>query len=700
MTDTTNPGILKLRPLLASTILWLMVVFVMLIAIKCYWVFHPMGPVVFPDEFRYKESAQQIFNRQPYNCGGGAHYPPLYSVSLSLALLSKEYWYEWMLFINALISSSLIFPVYLMSKRLLPPKLSFLPVIMTALLPFHAVYPSLLMSENLFLVLFLWALYFSLIREKRNWFSGAMVGALCACAYMTKYLFLPCIPLLIGLWWLIPLLKGDLKGQRLWQKLQLPALAAVMAGFLIAYFPWLLYAHYSGVSGAGEAMGLVAAVGYREAIASAEIRFSGARTNSPNLNSLLLWFTVYGSYMVLVLAPVLSILCLYFRVLFSKKENIPFREKLFFFSLMVLSIGYFLLAVQHSWGAGYNYPEPQRLLGRYLMHLTPLYLLAAIIALYRISDHISSMRTAFIIPTSLFSLVLVYGAQHILYEQAVWKLPPWFADSTFNSPDSFLYMYRVILWAVLTIILLIGISLIAGRINKVFAARYMLPFVAGLMILLQLRAFNIASARSMNRSSLAIHGRLLAPVFKTDLSKGVKSIALKYDIPGLNDRNLLWSLDFWGIPESSIMMNAMTERTEAIPAAAKQYFLSSMSFDDKPVYAYNDGDIRYYLYNLNWDKIHISAPMLLDFGPHSTKAGKGFNIQSSGQSALWFRTRYATAATVVVFNNNELETTVGNESSVSAIIPDKLLKTPGEYTVFLLDKSQGIRSNSVVFRVE
>jgi hypothetical protein len=53
-----------------------------------------------------------------------------------------------------------------------------------------------------------------------------------------------------------------------------------------------------------------------------------------------------------------------------------------------------------------------------------------------------------------------------------------------------------------------------------------------------------------------------------------------------------------------------------------------------------------------------------------------------------------------VFNNNELETAVGNESSVSAIIPEEFLKTPGEYPLVLLDKSQGIRSNAVVFRVE
>jgi hypothetical protein len=156
---------------------------------------------------------------------------------------------------------------------------------MVALLPFHAVYPSLLMSENLFLLVFLFALYFSLIREKRCWFSGMLVGVFCALAYMTKYLFLPSIPLLIGLWWLIPLIKKDLKGKSIWQKLQLPDLAAVTAGFLVIYTPWLIYAQYLGMS-VGKATGLQFAGSYGKAISSAEFHFLGDATKMPNLDSL------------------------------------------------------------------------------------------------------------------------------------------------------------------------------------------------------------------------------------------------------------------------------------------------------------------------------------------------------------------------------------------------------------------------------
>lgn len=596
MTDKTNPGSPALRFLFASTTLWLIVTFVMLVGLKCYWVFNSTGPVVFGDEFFYKDHAQRLVNGQPY--GHGAQYPPMYPLSLSLALLSKEHWYESMLFINALLSSSILFPVYLLSRRMLRGKVLFLPVIMAALLPFHAVYPSLLLSENLSLSLSLSAVYLALICEKRNWLSGALVGVFSAGAYMTKYLFLPSIPLLLGLWWLIPLLNKDLEGTSIRQKLQLPALAAVTTGFLILYSPWLLYAHYSGLS-VRAAMGLSLAADYSKAIAGADIRFSGARTDVPNLGSLVLWVTAYGSYMVLVLAPLLSILCLYVRLWLSKKADIPFREKLFVSSLIVLSIGYSLLALQHSWGADFNYPEPQYLLGRYLMHLTPLYFLAVVIALDRLRNHIGSMRATFVLVTSLSSVILVYVAQRVLYEQAVWKLPPSFAGSTFNSPDSFIYRKHVALWAVLVIIAAIGIGFMAGRMNKMFATRYMLPFVAGLLILFQLGAFYMVCKSTMTHGGLRLHGRLLAPVFRTDLNNGVESIAVKHDIPGLSGRYLLWSLYFWLAEgtESKIMVNAMSERAGNIPATAKQYFLSSVYSGDVYAYAYNVDGTRYYLYN-------------------------------------------------------------------------------------------------------
>jgi hypothetical protein len=704
LSEHSNSTSLPIRFLYLPLSAWLLILFSLLVFLKTCWIFfYSTGPVVYGDEFFYKEQAYQIFHRQLY-VGSlyGLPYPPLYPVSLSLAFLSKEHWYEWMLFINALLSSAIIFPAYLISKRLLPGKVCFLPVIMVALLPFHAIYPSLLMSENLFLVLFLFVIYFSLIRERRGWFSGMLVGVFCALAFMSRYLFLPSIPLLIGLWWLIPLLKKDLKGKSIWQKLQLPDLAAVAAGFLVIYTPWLLYAHYSGISG-GRAMGLHLAGSYGKAISSAEFNFSGAAIKRSNLDTLVLWVTAYSSYLVFVLAPFLGIVYLYFRLWFSKKEDISFREKLFFFSLIALSIGYFLLAVQHSWGAGYNYPVPQYLLGRYLMHLTPLYFIAAVVALYTLSKHISSFKCSSIFIISLVTVILVWAAQRILFEQVVWKLPEWFACIKYTSPDSFIYGKQVALWAVLSIIVLINISLFAGWRNKEFSQRFMVQMIAGLLIFFQFSAFCAIYLSTMTHKVWMIHPRRVAPILNHDINNNVASIALLYDIPGVGSDIFSKSLVFWGVPQNRLSVRAVGEQIQNISGNAKQYFLSGTYYDNRHILnSYDVNDKRYYLYDTNGENIRAPAPILEleDYGPRSTKAGKGFNMQPSGSSAIWLHTRYDTMTTVVVFDGHELETTVGSGGVITVVVPDNLFSKPGEYRIYLLDKASGNKSNSVVFKVE
>jgi hypothetical protein len=209
------------------------------------------------------------------------------------------------------------------------------------------------------------------------------------------------------------------------------------------------------------------------------------------------------------------------------------------------------------------------------------------------------MSAAFVISISLFSAILVYVAQRVLYDQAVWTLPASFAGSTFNSPDSFIYRKGVALWAVLLIIAAIGIGLLAGRMSNMFAARGMLPFIAGLLILFQFGAFCLISRKTMTREEWPLHGRLLAPVFRSDLNNGIESVALKYDIPDLREHRLLWSLYFWldQGTESKIRVNALSERSGEIPIAGKQYLLSSVDLGRAYALAYNVDGRRYYLYS-------------------------------------------------------------------------------------------------------
>lgn len=95
------------------------------------------------------------------------------------------------------------------------------------------------------------------------------------------------------------------------------------------------------------------------------------------------------------------------------------------------------------------------------------------------------------------------------------------------------------------------------------------------------------------------------------------------------------------------------------------------------------------------------TPEIEDFGPRPVKAGVPFNVQPSGKSALWFKTRHITYRTVVVFDNRELRTVVSLDGKiVTAVLPDDLFQIPGEYAIYLFDKIGRKRSGTVRLVVE
>src|SRR6266498_3934978 len=122
-----------------------------LVVIKCLFISNTTGPIIM-DEVVYKMNASSIFRGDPFET---TWFPPLYSLLLSPALLSKEHWYGSMLFINVVVSSGVIIPVWWIGSRLLPRSLALAAVVITCLWSFHVTFPRMLMSENLYMPLFL-----------------------------------------------------------------------------------------------------------------------------------------------------------------------------------------------------------------------------------------------------------------------------------------------------------------------------------------------------------------------------------------------------------------------------------------------------------------------------------------------------------------------------------------------------------------
>lgn len=79
------------------------------------------------------------------------------------------------------------------------------------------------------------------------------------------------------------------------------------------------------------------------------------------------------------------------------------------------------------------------------------------------------------------------------------------------------------------------------------------------------------------------------------------------------------------------------------------------------------------------------------WGPQETAAGKTFNEQSDGTSAIWIRISCFPASTVAVFDGVELPTTLRRDDGViTTNIPDPtLFAAPGAYRLELLDRESG-----------
>jgi hypothetical protein len=105
----------------------------------------------------------------------------------------------------------------------------------------------------------------------------------------------------------------------------------------------------------------------------------------------------------------------------------------------------------------------------------------------------------------------------------------------------------------------------------------------------------------------------------------------------------------------------------------------------------------------------VSAPApaapqvtILKWGPQGTKAGQGFAVQKSGNSALWFEQRgiHSAPSVEVWFDQARLpDIAIKPDQGGSAEVPPELLAKPGRYPVYLKLVPGGQRVDLGVFEV-
>ena len=100
--------------------------------------------------------------------------------------------------------------------------------------------------------------------------------------------------------------------------------------------------------------------------------------------------------------------------------------------------------------------------------------------------------------------------------------------------------------------------------------------------------------------------------------------------------------------------------------------------------------------------LFVQKPLVLfSYGPSNIEAGKVFNMQPNGESALWAHGEGVTASTIITINNIPLKGyPSGKRDTITTPVPADIYATPGEYPLYLFDTNTGIKSNELKFIVQ
>ena len=362
------------------------------------------GPLVPGDEITYYDMADALY-RGFFSVAESHHYPPLYSLSFFFASVFKGYSFTIIKFLNAVYSSSIIFPVYFLTRYFLNHKHSLITAFLSCLIPYHLVFPGLILSENLFFPLFIWAFYISFVSPRNRrlrlaWdiLNGVMVMAL----YMTRFITLAVIPFFMLAWWVKPFDGEDalLKPSRK----KLIHFALFVLAMLAAFSPWLM-------TGLMEDVPLKWILGFSVA--------SRTHAEQLTLSRLLIWVLLYACYYVLVAAPVLNLLLASFSHIDFKRWREGFGRLIF--QTLALMAGFLAAVVRHSWRAYYNLEGPSTMMGRYLIYFSVLYFVIAVVFFARFDRSRIKHPSRFITLSTILPFLLIVFSYITLIQGSIVK---------------------------------------------------------------------------------------------------------------------------------------------------------------------------------------------------------------------------------------------------------------------------------------
>ena len=201
-----------------------------------------------------------------------------------------------------------------------------------------------------------------------------------------------------------------------------------------------------------------------------------------------MWAIFYLSYTILIAAPYLGIMLA--SLSRFKLKDWQSDENRWWISLALIVFFFLLACVRHSWRAAYNYPDPVKIQGRYIMYFGPLFLITAF-SFFGKQLKVKN-NAIFSLALVVLSAIMIIFAYAFLYGGFIYLDQP--LGISVNSPYGSLVLTMKDWYPILALAIMIASALLLGK---------KIPMQAGLFALFLL-GFNIYG-------SVLIHQRQLTP---------------------------------------------------------------------------------------------------------------------------------------------------------------------------------------------
>jgi len=599
---------------LSSGYIPLIAAFFLLVSVKILISFYFKSPWIFQDETVYAETARNILHGEFYSklqyC---QTYPPGYSLFLSIVNLlfdNSTANYQFMLTINSFITSSIIFPAYFLLKKYCSDTFSILGSIFVAILPSVVLYNFVVMSENLFIPLYTFSLWFlieSFETNSKKW--GILAGFSIFLLFFTRSTG---IGMIIGFFF-------ALSYYALMQlKLKEPAIIVKENSYsVMAFFiPTILWVYYK--SKLEITTGEYNIEAYRSAIFQA---VSNIQSFTRFLSLIIheVEFLILTSYFILFVLALyaLSMILSGWDGSSQGKENqkmTSIKSGIIYF--LVSSIVLVIITVAHMSLANDLYYS---IFGRYIDPIVPIIAIFGLIGLYiLLNSNFEKKKIIFLLFTSILFLIILFA---IDFPSTYYKISNMFAIFYIQKVSTFL--------PVIQFISLFGILLLIFFVLIVYYKKLWPLFILFLMIISIIGIYSTLQSQ-LTQSNYIVGINQISQYLITNSNESSSILMTNEDYNQVLGPNIWFGTQFY-IKGYLIRNDACTvlSKVKCQQNQDLDYIISPRIL---PYHFINASESGYKLYTLEKPENHsIELPYTIDIGLNDEEKIENFHSAENNQ---------------------------------------------------------------------